>query len=210
MEQFTYERPRERLQRTGAGSLTTVELLQVLIASGVPNVSSARISKNVQALFESTQGTPEFNALLRISGLGVAKSCQILAAIEIGTRMSREPPVRIPVADMRVRRAAKPVIVCTYLDGAGVHVGEYYATLGGSPKNTILLKHMFGEALAKRARSIDVVLGSKVQDISNLNTPMLSALRTLFDTASLLQIRLSVYLANKHELKPIKRDAVYG
>lgn len=210
MEQFTFERPRERLQRTGAGSLTTVELLQVLIASGTPKASGARIAKHVQSLFESTSGTPSFNALLHINGLGVAKSCQLLAAIELGMRLAHAPPGRIPTIDTRVQRATKTVLVGTYIVATGVDAGTFFTPLGGSPNNTVALKHMFGEALAKGARSIEVVIGAKAQNIHTFNTLILDTVRMLFDTASLLQISTTVYVANKHEARKIKRGAIYG
>ncbi len=210
MERYTFERPRERLQRAGAGSLTTVELLQIVIASGNAKTSGARIARNVTALFESTSGAPSFDALLRVPGVGVAKSCQLLAAVELGVRMSRAAPHYTFTADSRVRQAAKTVILCKFSSGAGILVGEFFAPLGESPKNTIVLKHMFGDALAKGARSLEVLLGSKSQDIHTLATSMLATLRSLFDTASLLQLNSTVYLVNNHEAKRIKPGAVHG
>ncbi|MGH7218275.1 MAG: UPF0758 domain-containing protein [Candidatus Microsaccharimonas sp.] len=210
MGQFEFERPRERMQRTGAGSLTTVELLQVLIASGTPQASSARIAKNVQSLFESTKGIPDFDVLLGINGLGVAKSCQLLAAIEFGIRRAQAPPGYIPIVDNRVQQASKTVLVARYINGAGVITGEFFAPLGGPPKNTLVLKRMFGEALANGARSIEITIGGKSQDIHILSTFILTVLRSFFDTASLLQISSTVYLANKHEAKRVKRATIYG
>lgn len=211
MDQYSFERPRERLQRTGAASLTTVELLQVLIASGNSKASSARIAKYVLSLLESTNGTPSFDALLRIAGLGVAKSCQILAAIELSLRITSPQVYHHPVANpSRLQKATKMTLLCTFIDGSGAAVGEYFKPVGKSPAYSIDVKHMFGEALARNARSIEVLLGERHQDIHILSTSTLSILQKVYDTAALLQMSATVYLVNKADVRHIKRKALYG
>lgn len=84
MEQQIYERPREKLQAKGPRSLTILELLQIIIGSGNREVSSAKLARQVLELLEA--GELRWLNLLKIKGLGVAKACQIIAAVELGTR----------------------------------------------------------------------------------------------------------------------------
>jgi DNA repair protein RadC len=80
-----YQRPREKLQNTGIGSLSNVELLQVIIGSGNVRVSGATMARNVEKLIQLDR--LNYQTLMTIHGIGIAKSCQILAAVEIGKRI---------------------------------------------------------------------------------------------------------------------------
>ena len=82
------ERPRERLLRLGAGSLSLQELIAVILRTG-------ERKKDVLCLAESlVRDYPDERALAKatpaelcgLSGLGTAKAASLLAAIELGRR----------------------------------------------------------------------------------------------------------------------------
>lgn len=88
MKQFTYERPREKLVAQGVRSLKMVELLQILIGSGSATVSSALTAQYVNKLIENNSPSGvTYEQLQVIPGVGHAKACVILAAIEVGGRV---------------------------------------------------------------------------------------------------------------------------
>lgn len=86
MEQFIYERPREKLRRQGVGALTRIELLQLLIGSGTARYHSAKLAREIEGVMRSQHVS--FDALVAIPGIGEAKACQILAALEFGGRQA--------------------------------------------------------------------------------------------------------------------------
>lgn len=83
------ERPRERLQKYGAESLSTVELLAIIIRTGTKKESALSLAERVISTFKGLRGL--FNASLeqisQIEGIGPAKATEIKAAIELGKRM---------------------------------------------------------------------------------------------------------------------------
>lgn len=85
MEFREYERPREKVISSGVSTLSTVELLQLVIGPGGARATGAKLANKVEALLNS--GLASFDELTKINGLGTAKACQILAAIELARRL---------------------------------------------------------------------------------------------------------------------------
>lgn len=87
------DRPRERLERLGAESLSNAELLAILIGSGSPQQSAVELMKTVLATCNNnlnTLGKMSINDLEKFRGIGPAKAITILAACELGKRRARE------------------------------------------------------------------------------------------------------------------------
>src|SRR3954469_13805815 len=85
------DRPREKLAIKGAPSLTTSELLAILINNGSPDKSAVDLAKELLASVENN--LPRLARLsvkellnLKIKGLGPAKAVTIAAALELGVR----------------------------------------------------------------------------------------------------------------------------
>lgn len=85
MEQFLYERPREKLRNSGVSSLTLAELLQLILGSGTAGVSGAQLARGVEELL--LEGSLSFDALIALPGMGEAKACQVVGLIEIARRL---------------------------------------------------------------------------------------------------------------------------
>lgn len=85
------ERPREKLYRYGAKSLSNSELLAIIIRTGSRNTSALEASRNLLSLdkmglaFISQCSIEE---LSKVEGIGKCKASQILASIELGRRIS--------------------------------------------------------------------------------------------------------------------------
>lgn len=82
-------RPRERLIKYGVDSLSNVELLSIIIKSGMKNKSSFELASEILNRLESLDKIKEFQAatLLDVKGVGIAKACEIIASIELGRRI---------------------------------------------------------------------------------------------------------------------------
>jgi DNA repair protein RadC len=82
------ERPREKLLQHGPGVLSDAELLAIFLSSGMQGsdaVTSARRLLNVHGPLRSLlERTPK--ELLKLPGIGPARACALLAALELGNR----------------------------------------------------------------------------------------------------------------------------
>jgi len=87
------ERPREKLFGQGCKYLSNTELIALLIGSGTREASAITLAERVLAMTESgltalKTASPE--ELFAIKGIGEASASRILAAAELGSRISAE------------------------------------------------------------------------------------------------------------------------
>ena len=91
------ERPRERLQKYGASALSDYELIAILLRNGSMGESVLNLSTRVVSEYKGLGGVAKasYGELCGLHGIGDAKACQILAAIELAKRfMSLHPEAR--------------------------------------------------------------------------------------------------------------------
>jgi DNA repair protein RadC len=92
-----HDRPREKLERLGAGALGDNELLAIVLGHGRAHLSALDLANAVLArggLRSLLRRTHE--ELRQVPGIGAARAAQVLAAIELGrrtlTRLEEERP----------------------------------------------------------------------------------------------------------------------
>ncbi len=93
------DRPREKLERLGAGALTNAELLAILVGSGSPKETAVDLMKRILSDCNNnlnTLGKMSINDLCQYNGVGPAKAITILAACELGKRRQMESPEERP------------------------------------------------------------------------------------------------------------------
>jgi DNA repair protein RadC len=97
-EMPTDERPRERLERYGAGALQTAELLAILLRTGLPGENVVDLSMRLLRDFGGLAGlvAADLNDLRQAHGLGLAKASQLKAALEIANRLAALGPEQRP------------------------------------------------------------------------------------------------------------------
>ncbi|NPA27070.1 MAG: JAB domain-containing protein [Chloroflexi bacterium] len=109
------DRPRERLARLGPQSLTTAELLAILLRTGRPGEHAVALAQRLLREFGGLTGLHRapLSALQAIPGMGLAKSTQIKAALELAQRLRRaqwqeRPAIHSPqdVAEMLMTEMA--------------------------------------------------------------------------------------------------------
>jgi DNA repair protein RadC len=86
------DRPREKLLSQGEQSLSTTELLAILLRTGCKGTSAIDLSRQVLTRFGSLRNMSHTNARdwKAFKGLGAAKTAQIKAALELGRRFREE------------------------------------------------------------------------------------------------------------------------
>jgi DNA repair protein RadC len=83
------ERPRERLKKYGAGSLSNAELLAIILRTGVGGENVLSLAARLLARFGGLMGLARasFGELCGEKGIGIAKTAQLKAALELGRRL---------------------------------------------------------------------------------------------------------------------------
>lgn len=84
------ERPRERLLRSGAQTLTDAEIVAILLRVGVRGKNAVELARQILKQFGSLRALAEapLSALLEVKGLKGAKAAQLAAATEFARRVS--------------------------------------------------------------------------------------------------------------------------
>ena len=94
------DRPREKLERLGAGALSDAELLAILIGSGTRKESAVDLMKRILKDCNNnlnTLGKLSIRDLEQYKGIGSAKAITILAACELGKRRQKATVEEAPI-----------------------------------------------------------------------------------------------------------------
>jgi DNA repair protein RadC len=85
------DRPREKLIAKGPSALKKVELLAILLRTGIKNKNVIQIAEDVLGSYGAKRLLDaSYNELRNIYGVGPTKAVQILAALELGKRLYKE------------------------------------------------------------------------------------------------------------------------
>ena len=128
------ERPRERLKHYGARSLSNTELIAILLRTGTTRGNVLRLSEQVLVEHNGLGGVAKasYAELCEMHGISDAKACQVLAALELGRRLSALAP-----EDRAVIRS--PVDVFNLLSvEMGLFVQEHLRALLLNTKNEVV------------------------------------------------------------------------
>lgn len=87
------QRPRERLLSLGASSLSDIELLAIILRTGVKHVSAIDLAGQLLKRFDNLRGLLEasIEEMAEVKGIGKVKAVQIKAALEISRRLMMSP-----------------------------------------------------------------------------------------------------------------------
>ena len=164
------DRPRERLWSLGPAALTTVELLAVLIGTGkegrgVGEVAERLLARSDGSLRRLAQ-RPRAE-LLRAEGIGPTKAARLVAAFELGVRLTREdrPPVQrirdpedvVRVFGGRLRDLQVEEFHLLALDSQSQVLREVLVTRGLLNSSLVHPREVFRAAIAEAAAGIIVV-----------------------------------------------------
>ncbi len=83
------EKPRERLMSLGVEHLSNEELISIILKCGTKNINSKELASLILKEAKSVENLKDLkiNTLSKLKGMGVVKSCQLLASIELGRRV---------------------------------------------------------------------------------------------------------------------------
>lgn len=83
------ERPRERLEKFGAHSLSNAELMAIILRTGTADLSVLGMANVLLAQYQTLQhlAAASITELSMVKGMGKSKAIQLLAAFELGKRL---------------------------------------------------------------------------------------------------------------------------
>ena len=160
------ERPRERLFKKGASSLTVIELLAILLRTGTHEKDVMELSAELLQEWGSLKGLSLASPaeILGIKGMKQAKVSSLVAALELGRRLAVEEIVENENWQMRIRAKAlalsqeeRELIVCFFLDQQERVVAEESISYGGLEGAYMDIPYLFRRALRLDADSIVVM-----------------------------------------------------
>ena len=163
------ERPRERLRDAGASSLSNAELLAILLRTGTHAESVLDLSSRLLAQAGGLDGLARAShaELCKFHGFGEAKASQLLAAIELGKRISGlrgtdRPTVHSPQDVARLVTAEmafldKEHFRVLVLDTKNHVLASPDVFVGSVNSTTIRTAEVFREAVRRNAPGIIVV-----------------------------------------------------
>ena len=99
-----HDRPREKLERAGAGALGDNELVAIVLGHGQAHASALDLANGLLAVAGGVEGWARapHDDLRRVHGIGAARAAQVLAAIELGRRsLVRGRATRLQVTNPR-------------------------------------------------------------------------------------------------------------
>ena len=161
MELPLFDRPREKMEEKGPSALSDLELLSVLVSSGTQSRPVFEIATDLLALLDR-KPEASIEDMLKIRGLGRAKSTQVAAAIELGRRRTRRNGVQITSPrdiynEVRhyAYRSQEQFIVLS-MNGAQEVIDIFTATIGLVNKTLIHPREVFSEPIRRRAATIAI------------------------------------------------------
>lgn len=160
------DRPRERLRQNGAQQLINQELLAIIFRVGIKNLSVTQLAANVLTHFEHLHDIKEatIEELIEINGIGEVKAIELLAAIELGRRVSAKQvqdrwTIRTPddaatllMSDMTNLKQEHFVVLYLNVKNQVIHKQTIF--MGSLNASIVHPREIFREAVKRSAASI--------------------------------------------------------
>ena len=159
-------RPRERLLEAGPSALSDGELLGLLLGIGNQEKTAVELAGDVISEAGGLHGLYDADAheLMRVNGIGEAKACIILAAVELGRRIGqvRNPgrPVISSPADVdrllrgRIANLDRENFVAVLLNTKNEVIGTPLISVGTLSSALVHPREVFKRAIRPSAASV--------------------------------------------------------
>lgn len=154
------DRPREKLVAKGAAALSDIELLAVLLGSGVRGRGVLDVAAKILRRVEGRLDHADLDTLQSIKGLGEARACQIVAAIELSRRHLTAGRSVIRTAEdalpylKEIRGRKQEHFVCISLNGANEVIETRVVTVGLLDTNQVHPREVFADPIGDRAAAV--------------------------------------------------------
>jgi DNA repair protein RadC len=160
------ERPRERLLRHGAGTLSEAQLLAIILRTGRGNKSALDLAIEILDSFGELKkiDSASLGEFAPFKGMGKAKIAQLKAAFELGRRLGEEPCIKGPIFSSchdvysyychRFRNLKKEVFYCAMFDTKNRIFKDCRISEGTLTNSLIHPREAFRDAIKESAASV--------------------------------------------------------
>lgn len=195
------DRPREKLIANGPQSLTLAELIAAIIGRGTVKNDALKIGKAVADILMEHTYTTSIQDVAAVDGMGPAKACQILAALELARRF---PPPDRKSAKIRCAEDLLPFVsqyrydqqenvIAATLSGAHEILNIRVVTRGLVNQSQIHPREVFADAVTDRAAAIILVHNHPSGNLTPSTRDILMT-RTIQEAGEILGIKLLDHL----------------
>lgn len=192
------DRPRERLIARGVSVLSSEELLQVIIGSGVQGADVVKISKQLLKQLEANSGKLTLEEIAKIKGVSTATAAKLLASLEIASRFTKSGTkirdindIAMLLSDIRIKKQEHFMLLT--LDGADRLINRHIVSIGTVNASLIHPRDIFNLALNDNAASIFVAHNHPGGSLEP-STADIQVTERLSDAARLLGIGLQRHI----------------
>jgi len=153
--------PRERIFAGELAKLSIEELLCVVLGRGVAGKSVFELAKEIADLLEKRSRMPSMEELLQVKGLGLAKSAQIMACLELSGRfmlgmqdMVIERPCELVPQLSFLKHSNQEIMVLITLNGGNRVIKIRSITVGTANAAPVHAREAFAPAIEDRAVAV--------------------------------------------------------
>ena len=194
-----FDRPREKMELKGAKALSNLELLAVLLGSGIKGKGVFEVAKDILNLTKDNFDSINIETLKNIEGVGLAKACQIMAAIEFAKRFLVNEGIKIKNTEDVVNLARElktkkqEYFLSLTLDGASNLIQKRTVFIGTLNQSIVHPREIFADAISDRAAGIIFVHNHPSADISPSKEDI-AITRRLIETGKIVGIEVKDHI----------------
>jgi len=156
------DRPREKLQAKGAEALSDLELMAILLGSGIKGHDVMTVAERILKVLDAHNEKPNIDELKKIEGVGPAKATLIAAALEFARRRIRPEGLKISfpadvlplIANYADRKQEH--FICISINGANEVITSRVVSVGLVNKTQVHPREVFADPITDRAAAIIV------------------------------------------------------
>lgn len=154
------ERPREKLLDKGVKSLSDLELLAIMLGTGIKGNDVMSVANRILKLLDRGKGRVDAEELMQIEGVGPAKATVIAAALEFAGRRIRPEGIKVVfptdvmplISHMSDRKQEH--FICISLNGASEVIATRIVTVGLVNMTQVHPREVFADPITDRATGI--------------------------------------------------------
>ena len=196
------ERPRERLINKGVEYLSNEDLLAILLKTGTKENSVKVLASNILKQLDNISNLKDINLerLVKIKGIGKAKACEILAAIELGKRLNQKidnlNQIKIYSSNSiyeyyqdKLKDKLQEYFYCVYLDTKNHIIKDKLLFIGTINESLIHPREIFKEAYLLSASSIICIHNHPSGNVTPSNNDIVMT-KQLIEVGKILGIKV--------------------
>jgi len=156
------DRPREKLEKYGVERLSDIEIMAILVRTGIAGKNVIELSRQILKII-SKIGVEKIATtdLLQIKGLGKTKTGQIIASIELGRRLLKNKQAALLLSPENVwqemkdlRESKKEHFIVFYLDTRNQLIKREIISIGTLNASLIHPREVFEPAIKNSTAQI--------------------------------------------------------